>query len=223
MKSLSRLRTLGTLTIAAAIVAAMAFSGSSQPQKVARKPISAWDQLVLRDPTVVLDDLISPLERLVLSQLTPEQAEDLFNGADPAEILLPSGQSLEEMMSARLSSAGGGLVYQPLIPCTILDTRRGSAGSLEPNEIRPFRFAGAQSDLSLQGGSFVGCGIPRDSEAPVKALIVDVRPVDPVSAGDIRLWTADQAEPGAVQISFRENEPRFASLKILHVCQGSAE
>jgi hypothetical protein len=66
------------------------------------------------------------------------------------------------------------LVYTPVKPCRIVDTRNALAGALAGNTIRLFEVDAG--DLSDQGGSVVGCGIPLAVAQAVEVTIVAVQP-----------------------------------------------
>jgi hypothetical protein len=74
------------------------------------------------------------------------------------------------------------LVYTPVTPCRIIDTRR-AGGSLAPGVIRNFKVTGGGHEE--QGGSSQGCGIP---VGRATAALINFVAVNPVGAGDIRAW-----------------------------------
>ena len=57
------------------------------------------------------------------------------------------------------------LVYFPLTNCSVVDTMNSSAEKLSNNEVRHFIVRGETTNLSSQGGSDSGCGVPQNAEA----------------------------------------------------------
>lgn len=101
-----------------------------------------------------------------------------------------------------LGAASGpdGLVYVPLPTCVLARTVRAEAGKMLPNEVRAF-FARGNVDLSAQGGSSSGCGVPVDAQA----LLVSARIVSPDGPGQLKLWASDRREvpTGAADFDLR--------------------
>jgi hypothetical protein len=81
-----------------------------------------------------------------------------------------------------LGDSNAQLVYTPAAPCRIIDTRL-AGGSLAAGAPRSFRVTG--NDLSGQGGSASGCGVPQGRTA---AAIINFVAVNPGGAGNLRAW-----------------------------------
>jgi len=73
------------------------------------------------------------------------------------------------------------LVYTPVTPCRIIDTRL-AGGPIAGGTTRDFRVTG--TDLSAQGGSATGCGIP---SGPATAAVINFVAVTPAGPGDLRI------------------------------------
>src|SRR5260370_28463271 len=58
-----------------------------------------------------------------------------------------------------------GWVYNAVDSCLLVRTAGADAGKLKANEARGFLARGPASDLSAQGGSEFGCGVPLDAQA----------------------------------------------------------
>jgi hypothetical protein len=82
-------------------------------------------------------------------------------------------------------------------------------------EVRPFLARGSE-DLSPQGGSRTGCGIPEDAEA----LLLSVRVLDAEGAGQLKLWAADQTEPGPGAADFGSQKVTVA--QVVPLCSGES-
>ena len=74
------------------------------------------------------------------------------------------------------------LVYTPVVPCRVLDTR-AAGGNLAPGIPRDFRVTGV--DLSSQGGDVAGCNVP---QGRATAVLVNLVSVNATGAGNLRAW-----------------------------------
>ncbi len=83
----------------------------------------------------------------------------------------------QEPVPSSLGQNFQDLVYTPVTPCRIVDTRRAVAGALAAGDVRLFDVDA--SDLSDQGGSLTGCGIPFAVAQAVEMTIVAVQPAGP--------------------------------------------
>ena len=87
------------------------------------------------------------------------------------------------------------LVFHTITPCRIIDTRVPST-PLGSNEARGFNVFG--TNLSSQGGSTSGCGLPElagDGSAQTMAIAVNVIAINPQGSGNLKGWAGDIAEP----------------------------
>jgi hypothetical protein len=122
------------------------------------------------------------------------------------------GEGAKGIGPLAIGDSNAQLVYTPLTPCRIADTRR-AGGSIAAGTIREFRVTGG--DLSPQGGNLAGCGVPT---GPATAAIVNFVAVNPVGAGDLRAWaysTPPVAPPGASILN-------YASVVGLNIANGIA-
>jgi hypothetical protein len=145
-------------------------------------------------PPVVLDRL-SPNELRALQAMTPEQTLAVLDGADPAAIELSSGESLATFL-AREAAGDQDLVYSPLPPCRLVDTRN-AGGALQPGVARGFNARG--SNLSAQGGNAAGCAVPLgglfSGVDVAKSLVLHVVAVGPTGIGFLRAWSGEATRP----------------------------
>jgi hypothetical protein len=99
-----------------------------------------------------------------------------------------------------LGDSAAQLVYTPVPPCRIIDTRIGG-GALTPGSIRDFRVTGTGS-LVGQGGSATGCGVPF---GPATSAVINFVAVAPTGPGNLRAWaysTPPVGPPGASIINY---------------------
>ncbi len=93
-----------------------------------------------------------------------------------------------------LGAASGDLVFTPVVPCRIIDTRV-EGGRLTAGTPRDFDVAGA---LGSQGGA-PNCGVP---EGPATAVALNFVAVAPVGNGNMRAWPFGQPVPTASIINY---------------------
>ena len=82
--------------------------------------------------------------------------------------------TIEEALPSSLGQNFQDLVYTPLTPCRIVDTRIAVAGALTGGAVRLFDVD--STNLTAQGGSSTGCGIPLGVAQAVTMTIIAVQP-----------------------------------------------
>ncbi len=180
------------LTMIALAVAGM----SAVADEITGNDDTAWDVLVAERPQVVDGGTVTPIERRILQLLTPAQADELSQGTASGRIELADGRSLAELIAQIQREDDAGLVFKPVIPCAVLDTRE-TGQSFAADETRVLKLRGADSD----GSAADGCGIPglhgrilRTNRA--RSVFLTVRVVRPEGEGDLRIWPAnDHPQP----------------------------
>jgi hypothetical protein len=95
-----------------------------------------------------------------------------------------------------LGDPSSDLVFFPLNPCRIIDTRSAVAGLIAANTSRGFD---SQAPYTAQGGSATTCGIP-GSDVP--ALVVTFVAVGPQGPGDLRIFPFNATPPNASAINY---------------------
>ncbi len=99
-------------------------------------------------------------------------------------------------VGAELGSSAADLVFTPLTPCRIIDTRV-VGGPIVPGLPRDFMVGGTQG-FEAQGGHAGGCGIPDAATAAMLNFIA----VDATGPGDLRAWPFGQPVPLASIINY---------------------
>jgi hypothetical protein len=99
---------------------------------------------------------------------------------------------------AALGSPSSDLVFTPITPCRIVDTRSASAGAFIANEDRSFIGWGAS--FATQGGASNSCGLPLNTDNA--ALAVNFAIVSPTGGGWITAYPANAAKPLAATLNF---------------------
>jgi hypothetical protein len=166
------------------IAVCLLFASSTPVAQQRSRGVSAWDTLLQVNPTAVDDHRIDWKERLVLYALSPQQAADYYRGADPESILLENGQTLQQFLDHKMEPDGSQ--YFPLpAPCTLFHFEELRSGT-------PVALRARGNDLSQQGGSGFGCGIPKDATAVVTQLHLRSRDAIPIR---VKLWPGNRPEP----------------------------
>jgi len=101
------------------------------------------------------------------------------------------------------------LVFNPVTPCRVFDTRFAVAGKLLANTQRNFLVTGQGVDLSSQGGSATGCNI---NFGPAKAVVINFVAVAPSGAGNLRAWAVADPQPAAPTAAVMNFSPTLSAL-----------
>lgn len=132
---------------------------------------------------------IANLKRATEADTFEEMSGSLFGGSSAANFI--------ESRPLQLGDTENDLVFTPLPPCRIVDTRV-AGGILTANTTRSF--AGwTSTDFIPQGGSSTNCGIPENASA-VLANVVAVNTVNRV--GYLTVYPSNTAQPNAASINF---------------------
>ncbi len=86
--------------------------------------------------------------------------------------------------------------YVPIIPCRILDTRKGY-GKFQVSQPKAIDVRGNQATFTVQGGNPGGCGIPNSATA-IEATITAIDS----GSGFLRAWPANVVQPNATFLNY---------------------
>lgn len=105
------------------------------------------------------------------------------------------------------------LLYNTVQPCRVLDTR-GHHGPVAANTTYTVAVVG-NGDLSAQGGSATGCGIPGfvNGSPQALAVMINLVAVGAQGPGDLRAYPPDQSVPSTSVINYA-NVNQLAGLNI---------
>jgi hypothetical protein len=165
-------------------------------------------QLLRRTVRPPTPEAVALEARQLARKMSDAQVERLRDGEELAEVLRGHGKELalarDEMQSAvakALGDAETDLVFVPLPPCRVIDTRLGG-GPLAPGVPRHFEIAGT-ANFAAQGGNESGCGVPLGATTPVAAAVfINVVAVGPSGPGHLTGWEFGQQAPNAAILSF---------------------
>lgn len=145
--------------------------------------------------------------RNIARRLSDEQLRAIAEGDDVQQTIAPS---LRSVSAAALGNATSELLFVPLPPCRIIDTRK-QQGPLAAGETRSFQVAGI-TEFGPQGGTIGGCGVPPGSAEPVAAAVMlNIVAVDVAGKGNLQAWAYGQPEPLATSINFQRVDMNIAN------------
>jgi hypothetical protein len=198
---------LGALLIAAPLTAQTAAltSASTSPDFGTRAQESIQRELARRAQREVSPAVLAAAAQRAVDRMTPGQVRDLaeHGGAGAVvDALLAAAAEQRNIAAADLGNPFSDLLFVPLAPCRIFDTRQISNGLLAPGQRRDFLVAGTNAFLS-QGGNGGGCGVPDGTTEPqAAAVVLNFVAVSPQGAGHIVAWQYGQQEPLASILNY---------------------
>ena len=108
------------------------------------------------------------------------------------------GANAASSVAAKFGDLNQDLVYTPVTPCRILDTRSTAAGAIAGNSTRSFVAINASSFTS-QGGSSTNCGTLGLSAT---AVAINLTAVTPSGAGYATAYPFGTAQPVAASVNY---------------------
>jgi hypothetical protein len=93
----------------------------------------------------------------------------------------------------------GELLYAPVTPCRIADTRKTSAGIIAASSRRGFRVFGPGSAIAAQGGNASGCSSPLGEP---RAVHINMIAVDPARKGNLQAFPADAGAGAGLSVNY---------------------
>lgn len=155
------------------------------------------------DPAVVERDAAR-----IVKGLSDEQVEAVLAGKEPAAASQPPAMRaqvadgpIRNVTQQALGDAESDLLFVPVEPCRVLDTRSGG-GPIAANMQRHFEVAGT-ANFEAQGGNPGGCGIPLGMSEPIAAaVVINFIAVSPSGPGNLRAWEFGQPAPLASVINY---------------------
>ena len=112
-----------------------------------------------------------------------------------------SSRTLNQAVPRVIGSPSGDLVFTPLVPCRLLDTRFGTGAFAGPiADLTTLSIQTNIADFSAQGGSSSPCGMPTATDA--SAIVVIVTAVNPPKTGHLRVFPFSAPFPNASVVNF---------------------
>ena len=135
-------------------------------------------------------------------------------------VVAASSMALTTNAWAQLGSSSSDLVFTPITPCRLLDTRSATTPAGTPiaaNSTRSF-LVWNQTSFAIQGGAATNCGLTASSNTA--ALAINFTVVAPDTGGYITAFPADVTKPGAATLNYEAGSVRGNSA-IVKIAQGS--
>lgn len=175
-------------------------------QQVYKVPVGVWAKRMV--PTFVHADANN--FRNALKRTTYEGASAELSGAGSrlsdrqvidtmARAKVVPSVTKPELVAQVLGSAASDLVYTPITPCRILDTRV-AGGAIAGTFSRDFNaVVGSGGNFSSQGGSATDCGAVAAGQA---AVVINVTAVTPTGAGFATVYPFGATRPLASSVNY---------------------
>ncbi len=132
-------------------------------------------------------------------------------------ILLAAVLTFTTTAFAQIGSADKDLVFTPITPCRIVDTR-SAGGAVLAGSTRVFKAWGA--NYTAQGGSLTNCGLLQSND--VAALALNLVVVAPSADGYVTAYPVGVARPNASTLNYKPNDV-LANSAILKVNQTTSD
>ena len=163
--------------------------------------VATWGtQLELSGAGLSRDQLRSMLENLRADQLLAASVAGSLSGL---RNVLSNAVDIQYTPPSRLTAKALGdatqdMVYTPVVPCRIVDTRIGAGGVFLPQTQRDW-VAYSPSGFASQGGSATNCGIPLHPAA----VMVNTTLANTVGGPEfVTLWPSNQTRPLASTVNW---------------------
>ncbi|MGN6151664.1 MAG: hypothetical protein ACTHOH_06575 [Lysobacteraceae bacterium] len=174
-------------------------------QRVYRLDVQAWAmRLVPQFATGDAADLRAALARGTfedaMAALDGGARRDAGSRGAAALAPLPPGpiDARTPAIAKALGDATQDLVYTPITPCRIVDTRNTAAGAIPAGGTRNFVGAGVGT-YAGQGGANVSCGLSQEAPA---ALALNITAVTPAGPGYATAFAYGTAQPGTANVNY---------------------
>jgi hypothetical protein len=209
--SLTKTVVLGMFALGTAMVVQAADPGSMEDRAARREEARA------RIAASLQERLVRPVEKGVLERearsiersLSDEQVDAVLRGDEPGSVRAVSieGGELQNVTAEAVGDAASDLLFVPLDPCRIIDTRSSTLGKMEPSVVRNFKVVGT-TGFEAQGGKAGGCSVPSGATQPLAAAVMlNLVAIDAEGAGNMRAWEFNQAMPNASSINYQRLTP----------------
>lgn len=198
-------------TFACACLLAMGVNGvaAAEPETLGAAAVSALrnhaqtriiEMLERRAVRPIEPAIVAADARRLAARLDEEKLRAIAAGGDIESFVEET--ALKSAVAPALGSSLSELVFVPLPPCRIIDTRLGSGGFLEAGETRDFQVAGV-TEFPPQGGNQGGCGVPPGSAEPAApAVVINFVAVGPAGSGNLVAWPWGQPKPSSSVVNY---------------------
>ena len=198
-------------TFACACLLAVGVNGvaAAEPERLGAAAVSALrnhaqtriiEMLERRAVRPIAPGIVAADARRLASRLDEEKLRAIAAGEDIESFVEET--ALKSAVAPALGSSLSELVFVPLPPCRIIDTRLTSGGALAAGETRDFQVAGV-TEFPPQGGNQGGCGVPPGSAEPAApAVVINFVAVGPAGPGSLVAWPWGQPKPSSSVVNY---------------------
>jgi len=117
-----------------------------------------------------------------------------------------------------IGDAGDDLVYTPIVPCRVLDSRGATGGALQSGQTRSWLAANPGGSFSAQGGAATDCGIP----VKPAAVLVNLTVANTTGASNFLVaWPYGTARPNASVLNWTSVGQQIANAVVVPLCAGA--
>lgn len=173
-----------------------------QTQPVERAELIGKITRILSDsPNAQMEQILKLLSGMTNEQLS--QASNFSDFDSLSSYILSEAENLTPQTMLRLGDSEEDLVYTPVDPCRVVDTRKAH-GVLMDEQRNYYVHGTTASTVPAQGGAAAGCSAPRGEPAAVH-LNISAIPATPSSnngKGNIQVGPKDTPLPNAVLIKY---------------------
>jgi hypothetical protein len=235
---------IGRLVVRGALTAALAWSFALAPAaahaaslSLAPSPWLAVDRnrgAIVAEIVARFDEVTKAARTGVLTEgqlreaLEKLRADQLFSASLAGNytallnVFVEAGALSDTRSGARpqqkVAGSGPELVYTPITPCRILDSRYGAGGSFTPGATQSFKATNPGGTFSAQGGSASNCGIPVKAQAVTLNFTVFNTGAGPAF---IAAWPFGQPNPGTATLNWTSAGAQVANGTVLPLCKGA--
>ena len=136
-----------------------------------------------------------------------------------ANALTSTAQVTASLLQAKaLGDVGDDLVYTPVTPCRVVDSRFGGGGTLAAGATRNWLAANPGGNFTAQGGSGTNCGITIKPAAVLVNITVANTGAGPAF---LTAWPYNQAQPLASTLNWTSGNTQIANAVIVPLCTGA--
>ena len=172
-------------------------------QRVYQVPVGTWSKrMVSNFVSADASNFRNALKRDTFEGAMAELTGTGHRLSDDAVITklasLEASASRAQVTPKTLGALSNDLVYTPVAPCRILDTRNTAAGAIAANGTRNFVAFGVSSFAS-QGGSATNCGV---NPLAATAVAVNLTAVTPSIAGYATAYPFGTSRPLAASVNY---------------------
>ncbi|MDZ4047511.1 MAG: hypothetical protein U1E00_04120 [Pseudoxanthomonas sp.] len=214
-------RTAFVLALAATLAAPAALaSDAAAREQLSRQLLDRWSSHVeeaYQQPGGQWSSDMAPLLKTVaLDDLRKAAAADNFDVMND-HLMGKAGGAGEGGSTQALGDAATDLVFVPITPCRLLDTRL-AGGAIAANTVRHFDVT-AVSDYSFQGGAANNCNA--GNAGSFAAAVINFTVVTPAGAGYITAFPYLGTQPLAATVNYTAGDIR-GNLATVQLDQGAS-